>query len=201
MKVLLYISIALLMSSVLSACQATTEISNQSQNTSIVSLNASVNPANNSSSPIIPPSNSPTPVVSATPKQTTTASNDSLTKEKVEIAVNKLLGDFRLSGTASVKGIQELPQQNSAIADLQFVQFEYPVTTEGKLLKARDFKPKSMPKDGSRLPSMDEMFPPRRVSYSKTGKAALSHYTDGRWVLKEIRWGFDTGVTGSVEIR
>lgn len=126
---------------------------------------------------------------------------DRLTNEKVETAANSLLSEFRLSGSVRVRGIQELPTQNAAIADLEFQQFEYAVTMEGKILKARDFNPKSQPTDGSRLPTEEEMFPPRRVVYSKEGKATLARYTDGRWVLKEIRWGFDTGVKGNVEIR
>lgn len=29
----------------------------------------------------------------------------------------------------------------------------------------------------------------------------LANYNDGRWVLKQVNWGFDTGVKGTVEIR
>lgn len=136
----------------------------------------------------------------STPKSTPDISND-LTKEKVETAVAKLLTDWRLGGSVRVKGVQELPQQNAAVADLQFDNFEYGVTNEGGLVKAKDFAPKPMPKDQSSLPSMEEMFPQRKIIYSKDGKATLSHYTDGRWVLKEVRWGLDTGITGTVEIR
>lgn len=200
MKSANYLIILVLLISVLPACQISAENINQSQNSTVNSSNSSSNSANNSSSVSNPPSSSPSPVKTATPKQTTDSS-EGLTKEKVEAAVNKLLSDFRLSGSVSVKGIQELQQQNATVADLEFEQFEYPVTTEGKIIKARDFKPKQMPKDGSRLPTVDEMFPPRRVVYSKSGKATLARYNDGRWVLKEIRWGFDTGVKGNVEIR
>ena len=41
----------------------------------------------------------------------------------------------------------------------------------------------------------------RKISYSQDGKATLSHYTAGRWVLKEVNWGLDTGIKGNVEIR
>ncbi len=51
------------------------------------------------------------------------------------------------------------------------------------------------------IPDPDEMFPQRKVTYSKDGKATLSKYNDGRWVLKAVNWGFDTGVKGTVEIR
>ena len=134
-------------------------------------------------------------------RQKTNDSNAGLTNAKVETAVNSLVGEFRLGGRISVKGVQELPQQNAAVADLQFDNFEYGVTNEGALVKAKDFNPKSMPKDQSRYPTMEEMFPQRKISYSQDGKATLSHYTDGRWVLKDVRWGLDTGINGNVEVR
>ena len=131
----------------------------------------------------------------------TSSTNEGLTNSKVETAVNAMLADWSLGGSVSVKGIQEIPQQNAAIADLQFNNFEYGVTNEGGIVKAKDFAPKPMPKDQSRLPSMEEMFPQKKAVYSKDGKATLSRYTDGRWVLKEIHWGFDTGIKGNVDIR
>ena len=124
--------------------------------------------------------------------------NDSLTNAKVEAAVTAMLSDYRLGGGVSVRGIQEVPQQNSAVADLQFSGFEYGTTFEGGLLKAKDFKPK--PQSNAMIPQPDEMFPQRKTVYSKDGKAILSRYNDGRWVLKEVSWEFDTGVKGSVEI-
>lgn len=129
------------------------------------------------------------------------SASGNLTDSKVETAVNSMLADWRLGGSVRVKGVQEIPQQNAAIADLQFNSFEYGITNEGGLVKAKDFAPKPMPKDQSRYPTMEEMFPQRKAVYSKDGKATLSHYTDGRWVLKEVHWGFDTGVKGNVEIR
>jgi hypothetical protein len=137
---------------------------------------------------------------SDSPSQSTGA-NEGLTNAKVETAVASMLSDWRLGGSVSVRGIQEIPQQNAAVADLQFNDFQYGVTTEGGLVRAKDFNPKSMPKDQSRLPTMEEMFPQRKATYSKDGKAILSRYNDGRWVLKEVRWGFDTGVKGTIEIR
>ena len=133
--------------------------------------------------------------------QATSSANQGLTNAKVETAVAAMLSDWRVGGSVSVKGIQEIPQQNAAVADLQFEQFEYGTTNEGGLVKAKDFKPKPMPKDRSRMPTMEEMFPQRKASYSKDGKAILARYNDGRWVLKEVRWGSDTGVKGTVEIR
>ncbi len=138
---------------------------------------------------------------SSTVSSQTPNRNEGLTDAKVETAVNSMLSDWRLGGSVSVKGIQELPQQNAAVADLQFNGFEYGTTFEGGLVKAKDFKPKPMPQGIDRMPAMDEMFPQRKAVYSKDGKAILSRYNDGRWVLKEVRWGFDTGVKGTIEIR
>lgn len=138
---------------------------------------------------------------SSTSSQPTASSNQGLTNAQVETAVTSMLSDWRLGGSVSVRGIQEIPQQNSAIADLQFNDFQYGTTYEGGLVKAKDFKPKPMPKDQSRLPTMEEMFPQRKTTYSEDGKAILARYNDGRWVLKEVRWGFDAGVKGTVGIR
>ncbi len=68
-----------------------------------------------------------------------TGTNGGLTNAKVETAVNYLTSDYRLGGRISVKGIQELPQQNAAVADLQFDQFEYALSNENMLVKAADF--------------------------------------------------------------
>lgn len=125
--------------------------------------------------------------------------NRALTNAQVEAAVADLLSGYRFSGSVQVRGVRELPEQSSAIADLQFNDFEYATTFEGRLLRAKDFKPKKP--SGAAIPPPDEMFPPRKVSYSKDGKATLSRYTDGRWVLKQVNWGFDKGVKGTVEIR
>ncbi len=132
------------------------------------------------------------PTIESTPKR-------ALTSSQVEAAVAEMVSGYRLSGSVRVKGVREIPQENSAIADLQFESFEYPVSFEGGLLRVKDFKP---PKpSGSAIPPPEEMFPPRKVTYSKDGRAVLSKYTDGRWVLKSVGWGFDTSVKGSVEIR
>lgn len=127
------------------------------------------------------------------------SNSQKLASSNVEAAVNDLLNDYRLGGSVSVRGIQEQPQQNSATADLQFNDFQYGTTFEGGLLRSKDFKPKA--DSGKMIPDADEMFPQRKTTYSKEGKAILSRYNDGRWVLNEVHWGFDTGVKGTVEIR
>jgi hypothetical protein len=142
----------------------------------------------------------------STPVPRPTENPNSLTNAKVESAVTRTISDYRFNGSISVEGIQELPQQNSAVADLRFNGFEYPVTNEGRLMKTKDFHPKSYPenrKPTDQLPSMEQMLPPRKVSYSGSGRGVLTRYNDGRWVLKEVSWGqgFNSlGVTGTVSI-
>src|SRR5207244_2517872 len=154
-------------------------------------------------------STSPEITSNITPSNISTASpnfpSGSLTNVTVETATREMLNAFTLAGTVAVQGIQELPQQNSAVADLGFNGFEYAVTNEGHLIKARDFHPPQprIRRPSDPLPSMQEMFPPRKISYSGGGRGILTRYNDGRWVLEEIDWGqgFDTvGVNGSVEI-
>lgn len=133
---------------------------------------------------------------------TTSTSNQGLTNAKVETAVSDLLSDWRVGGSVSVRGIQEIPQQNAAVADLQFNAFEFGVNGTDQLLKAKDFKPPR--KSGQAIPSYEEMFPPKKITYSKQGKATLTKYNDGRWVLKSVNWHDGIaccGVRGDVEIR
>lgn len=149
-----------------------------------------------SSSP--PPASNNSGTNSAAPLPAASKANRALTNSQVETAIADLLSGFRLSGSVRVRGIQELPQQNAAVADLQFEQFEYPVSYEGGLIRVKDFKPG---KPGGAISSPAELFPQRRASYSRDGRATLARYTDGRWVLKSVNWDFDTGVIGTVEIR
>ena len=129
----------------------------------------------------------------------TSTPNQGLTNSKVETAVADLLSDWKMGGSVSVRGIQENSQTNSAVADLQFSDFEYGVTFEGQLLKKSQFKVPA--KSGNPIPPPEEMFPPRKIKYSKDGKATLSKDNDGRWVLKAVNWGVDSGVKGTVDIR
>ena len=126
----------------------------------------------------------------------------------VETAVGQMISQYRLGGAIKVSGIREIPNQNAAIADLQFDAFQYATDNEGgRLVEASKYKP---PPDVSRrdptapLPSMEEMFPPRKQTYNGQGAASLVKYSDGRWVLKEVRWGGGFNVftvTGATEIR
>lgn len=150
------------------------------------------------STPSIPSSGSST----TTQGSTASPPNQGLTNAKVETAVANLLSDWRMGGNVSVRGIQENSQTNSAVADLQFNAFEFGVNGTDQLLKVKDFKlPK---KSGKMIPSYEEMFPPKKITYSKQGKAALTKYNDGRWVLKSVNWHDGIaccGVKGNLEIR
>lgn len=131
-----------------------------------------------------------------------TLRNENLTKTQVETAIATLLSEWRIGGSISVRGIQEIPQQNAAIADLQFNNFEFAVTGTDELIRARDFKPPK--KSGQSIPSYEEMFSQKKITYSKQGKAILTKYNDGLWVLKQVNWHDGIaccGVKGNVEIR
>lgn len=78
-----------------------------------------------------------------------------LTEARAQKALNRFVADF--SGQATVQGIQEIPQENSAKADIKFASFKY--------------------KDQMMGYSMD---------YSELGTAIFSKYNDDRWVLTRV---------------
>lgn len=145
----------------------------------------------------------PTPQ-SAPPGVTTAGGGDGqLTTERVQRAVDKLLDWTRKGGRAIVLGIQEVPGENSAKADIQFDGFQYNANWEGS--------PVSKEKQTPPEPSInDPKFNEKRMRlategtsvkrFSGRGVGVLKHYNDGRWVLTSV--GFDwVGVTGNAEIR
>jgi hypothetical protein len=88
---------------------------------------------------------------------TTTEKSDKLTQQQAQAALDKWIS--RESGSVTVSGVQEIPQENSARARLTFrnLHIEW---TEGN---------------------------PRQMNYSDSGTATFTHYTDGRWVLNQIK--------------
>lgn len=121
-----------------------------------------------------------------------------LSTSNVESVVQARLAKYRLGGSVSVKGIHEVPEQNAAVADLSFNQFEYAATYQGVLVEASKYQsPK--PINPGEIPSMEGMFPARKASYSGQGKAYLKKYNDGRWILEEVSWG-GFSLTGSTEL-
>ena len=77
-----------------------------------------------------------------------------LTTEKAQRAMDTWIRSVR--GTARVQGVQEITQNNAAIADVKFTD----------------------------LPAKDGF--QRDVLFSGMGKASFTHYSDGRWVLKRV---------------
>lgn len=133
---------------------------------------------------------------------------NSLAQNKVEAAAGQMVAKYRINGRIVVEGVRELPKENAAIADLRFDGFEFATSNDGgQLLEARQYKTpadlsKRRPTDP--LPSMEEMFPNRKQTYNGKGTATLTHYNDGRWVLKDVRWGsgfFTFTVTGNINIQ
>ena len=128
--------------------------------------------------------------------------NKDLSGTNVEAAVETMLRKVRIAGEVRVKGIQELPQQNAAIADLSFNAFEYAITFQGQIIEASKYRPAEPNKPGE-IPNMEQMFPGRKASYSGPGKATLKQYNDGRWILERVDWGpplSGLGLVGNIEL-
>lgn len=146
-----------------------------------------------------------TPVTSTLDSTSSTTSADSgssgggLTDSNVQRAVRNLMSDFTKGGDINVEGVQELPNQNAATADLRFVNWVCTTVNGGGLSKQ---KPPPLTHDQFGMPST--AFGPKLVTYNVRGLAVLKHYNDGRWVLKEVHMGsgFDTvTITGTAEVR
>jgi hypothetical protein len=86
----------------------------------------------------------------------TPANNGKLTVEKAEEALNRWVND----GQVSVRGIQDLPRDNAAQADITFTNFRFTLQNQVQ-----------------------------QRNYSGPGTAVFTHYTDGRWVLTRITTG------------
>lgn len=134
---------------------------------------------------------------------TTTTSNspaDRLTNGNVEEAVRQMLSNLTQGGSVIVQGVQELPQENAAVADLVFNQFKYAADQFGTPVAASKYRPKPLPRD--RIPTPEEMFQPRLRTYSGNGRAVLKHYNNNQWTLKQVNWGgMGIGWQGNVVVR
>jgi hypothetical protein len=117
---------------------------------------------------------------------------------KVQRVVDKALDWTRKGGSATVLGVQELPQENAARADITFNGFQYATDYYGQPISAEK-KVKPVPND--RLPTPDELFgQPKVASFSGKGEATLKHYSGGRWVLTAVHFDL-VGVSADIEIR
>lgn len=130
-------------------------------------------------------------------------SSAKLSNEKVQRAADQAVEWTRKGGGAQVVGIQEIPQENTARADIEFNGFQYNSDDSGN----------PVPKDRStpRKPDLnspnfyDELYKynTQQVhveTYSGQGVATLKHYNDGRWVLTGVHWGFH-GTNATVEVQ
>ena len=157
----------------------------------------------NSSSRVIVNTPATTSVPSANSIVTTIAeSTNQLTRAKVERAVNRLTSNLRVDGAINVEGIQELPQENSARADLRFTNFRYKADMAGTPLSSNRQAPEKPQINDPNFYDKMYRYGTQQVytkTYSGQGFAVLKHYNDGRWVLKEVRWEFN-GWVGDVDI-
>jgi hypothetical protein len=83
-------------------------------------------------------------------------SSSHLTEAKAQSAVQTWIARTKNGGSVAVLGLQDLPQQNSAKADLSFTNLQY----------------------------RDQALGPQ--TFSGKGSALFTHYTDGRWVLTQV---------------
>lgn len=148
------------------------------------------------------PSTTSPPSVSSIVSSIAEATNQ-LTNAKVERAVNQLTSNLRVAGGISVEGIQELPQENSARADLRFTNFQYKSDMAGTPLSSNRQAPEKPQINDPNFYDKMYRYGTQQVytkNYSGPGFAVLKHYNNGRWVLKEVHWQFN-GWVGDVDIR
>lgn len=160
--------------------------------------------SHNSSNRVIvsSPATTPPPSASSIVSSIAEATNQ-LTNAKVERAVTQLTSNLRVAGAITVEGIQELPQENSARADLSFTNFQYKSDMAGTPLSSNRQAPEKPQVNDPNFYDKMYRYGTQQVytkSYSGPGFAVLKHYNDGRWVLKEVRWQFN-GWAGDVDIR
>ncbi|HEU4834920.1 MAG TPA: hypothetical protein VFS90_10910 [Pyrinomonadaceae bacterium] len=133
----------------------------------------------------------------------TQPNRQALTTAKVQEAVARLTSNLRVGGAIVVEGIQELPQESAARADLRFEGFQYKSDQMGTPVSSDKQSPK---KPDVNSPNFyDEMYrygtqQVQAKNYSGPGYAVLKHYSDGRWVLREVHWQLN-GWSGTVEIK
>ncbi len=126
-----------------------------------------------------------------------------LTTQGVQRAVDQALDWTKKSGKVEVVGIQELPQENAARADIRFDGFQYNADMAGT--------PISKSQEAPRKPDMnspnywDEVYKygtqqTRVGNYSGQGVGILKHYSDGRWMLTGVQFNL-VEVNANVEIQ
>ena len=122
---------------------------------------------------------------------------------KVQGAVDKALDWTRMGGNVTVLGIQEIPQENAARADIRFTDFQFNADSYGTPV---DKNKKTPPEPDISDPKFYEKMTQNRVGqlhterYSGQGTASLKKYNDGRWVLTGVQFGMN-GTNANIEIR
>jgi hypothetical protein len=125
-----------------------------------------------------------------------------LTNERVQRAVDNVLAWTQKGGRAIVLGVQHLPQESAARADIRFDGFQYNSDQAGTPI-SKNKKPPKKPDVNSRN-FYDEMFKygtqqTKTSTYSGSGVATIKHYNDGRWVLTGVNFNFNT-INANVEV-
>jgi len=148
-------------------------------------------------------SNQPTPQQPVMTTAKAEGGGGQLTTDKVQRAVDKALDWTRKGGGASVLGIQEVPQENAARADVRFDGFQYNANVEGSPVS----KDKTTPPEPSiNDPRFYEKMTQHGLGavqvkrFSGRGTAILKHYNDGRWVLTGVQFDW-VGVNANIELR
>lgn len=141
--------------------------------------------------------------VTASTSALSTAGAGPLTTDKVQAAVERALDFTRIGGSLTVQGIHEDPQQNTAQADLNFINFQF----KGRELDGPVSKDQPLPqKPDTRSPnywsemSQYTINPVKLYSFTGRGSATLNKYNDGRWVLKIVRFG-GSGIAANIIIQ
>lgn len=139
----------------------------------------------------------------SSPGSKRSADDSPLVVAKVQRAVDKALDWTRMGGRATVSGIQEIPQENAARADVQFDNFQFNADSYGTPV---DKNKKTPPEPDVRDPKFYEKMYQNRAGqihvekYSGQGVATLKHYNDGRWVLTGVHFGLN-GAKANIEVR
>lgn len=145
---------------------------------------------------------------SAPPPDTSVAgslfsSGSSLTTDNVQRAVDQILDWTKKGGGVRVLGIQELPQQNQAKADIRFEDFQYNSTDMGTPVSKDKVTPPQPNINSPNYWAEAAAYVNNQVKvtrYSGEGVGILKHYNDGRWVLTSVHFNF-VGVNGAVTIQ
>ena len=108
------------------------------------------------------------------------------TAASVQAAVNQAVDWTQTGGSVTVVGVREVPGQNEATADLQFNNFQY----NADFMKTPRPKSERTPAGNPAVVYIPPSATRNVLSYSGSGVASMTHYTDGRWVLTRIDFNF-----------